>query len=329
MNVAIVGAGLAGLAAAKTLKEEGHDSCIFEKSKAVGGRVNTWTSGEYVFDMGCSSFAPRGGSLENVMLKELNTTELVGVTKPIFVHNMLRVTSGDPARGTHRYTYKTGCQKLANLLAEGLNIRLNCEVDELEDASSKVKVNGECYDAVIVTSPVPQASLLAMGMGENRPVGNVRYRPCLSVALGFRREFAVEPPYHAIIDPEQRHPLLWLSIENEKCEGRAPAGCTAFVAQMSGAYSQVKFAASDHEIYSAVCDYLERIFGSGWQEPEVKYIKRWRYSQPEAVGSLATANRVPSRLILAGDGLAGARTEFAYESGVWAANQVLKFLQDQ
>src|SRR5687768_3673930 len=40
-SIAVVGAGIAGLSAARALKAHGHDVIIFEKSRGPGGRVAT------------------------------------------------------------------------------------------------------------------------------------------------------------------------------------------------------------------------------------------------------------------------------------------------
>ena len=51
-QVAIVGAGLAGLAAAKLVVERGHDVTIYEASDGVGGRVRTDEVDGYLLDRG-------------------------------------------------------------------------------------------------------------------------------------------------------------------------------------------------------------------------------------------------------------------------------------
>ncbi len=41
MRIAVIGAGLSGLACATALQEAGHRVAIFEKSVGVGGRMST------------------------------------------------------------------------------------------------------------------------------------------------------------------------------------------------------------------------------------------------------------------------------------------------
>lgn len=324
MKVAVVGAGIAGLSAARELNKLGHQAVILEKSRALGGRVATRWNGDYRFDTGASSFAPRPGTeLESVMLQELSTEDLVKIEKPIFTHVNLRVQPGDPTKSSvPRYTYRSGNNTLAKLLAKGLEIRTETEVDNIKEEGDRYHLAGEDFEAVVLTSPVPQAAQLLWTLGENRATGNVRYRPCLSLLLGFEKEMDPGIPYHALIDTEQRHPLLWVSIESIKSPGRAAPGHTAMVVQMSGAYSLAKYAAPEREVTSAVLDYLERLFGKDWRDPAVVDLKRWKYSQPESVGSLESANRQGSRVILASDGLVGGRVEFAYDAGLWAARRL-------
>lgn len=323
MTVAIVGAGIAGLAAARTLKNHGHESVLFEKQGAPGGRVDTRSLDGYTFDTGATSFAPRGRSIEPVILQELDKTNLVKVEKPIYTHNMLRVSRGDAGKNAiGRYTYSIGNAELPRLLAETLNVRLNTEVVSLETANGAFKVNGEDFEAVILTPPVPiTADLLALT--DLRFLARVTYRPCLSVSLGYTQELE-EVPYHAIVDPEQRHPLTWLSLESVKSPGRAPGKGTAMVAQLSPQFSAMHVEAEDGAIVAATVDYIERLYGEEWNSPAVFDVKRWRYSQPESVAMFDSVNQPGSKLLIASDGLLGGRVEYAYEVGVKAANLLLQ-----
>ena len=49
-QIAIVGAGIAGLACARKLAKAGVNSVVFDKGRGVGGRVATRRSGDFQFD---------------------------------------------------------------------------------------------------------------------------------------------------------------------------------------------------------------------------------------------------------------------------------------
>jgi len=51
-RVAVVGAGLAGLAAAARLVGDGHDVVVLERGGEPGGRAGTWTAAGFTFDTG-------------------------------------------------------------------------------------------------------------------------------------------------------------------------------------------------------------------------------------------------------------------------------------
>lgn len=323
MRVAIVGAGVAGLAAARALKKGGSEAVVFEAEPDVGGRVETARIGGYVFDTGATTIAPRGRSLEEALFHELDDSDLYPIELPIYIHQSLRVSVGDPAKNRiERYTYASGNDRLPRLLAEGVEVKLSTRVENVARTDGGFELQGEPFDALVLAMPTPESLPILESLQERRPFSNATYRPCLSVLLGY----AIEPPgvsYHALVEPENSHPLSWLSLESLKCPGRSPAGKTAVVAQLGPQFSKLYFEASDQNIVDATADLLVRLYGKAWDLPEVAAVRRWAFSQPEMTALFDNVNRPGSRLIVAGDGVMGGRIEYAYESGVRAAAMLL------
>jgi renalase len=319
----VVGAGVAGLAAGRTLKAAGADVVIFEKSRGPGGRLATRRVDAFTFDTGATSIAPRGLGIEKVMLEELDRGDLIEVEKPIYTHANLRPLPGDPTRNKiTRYAYKPGNNQLAKLLAAGLDLRLNTTVDHLERQNGHYEVEGERFDKLVLTPPIPQTSLLLWSLGESRAVANARYRSCISIMLGFNAPLP-ETPYHALIDVEQRHPLTWVSLESTKSPGRAPEGGSAIVLQMSPTYSHDHYQTDDELVLKDVIPWVVQLFGEGFRSPVAVDTKRWKYSQPEMTALFDAANQNHNGVVLAGDGLSAGRVERAYESGLQAARLLL------
>lgn len=319
MRAAVVGAGVAGLAAARALSRAGWQATVFERDSRPGGRCATLRSGGYVFDYGATSVAARGLALERAMLQELPSDGLVQVELPVYVHDGLRVAPGDPGRGLGgRYCYSAGMDELPRLLAEGLDVRLGQAVESIQTAHNRqYTVAGETFDGVVVAAAVPDAEALVGQTGARR-LGGARYRPCISVMLGLRA--VVDTPYFALIDQDANVPLTWLSVESAKVPaGRAPAGCCAMVAQLSPAYSVRRDSDPDATIVHETLVDVGRLLRMDLPDPEFAAVHRWRHSQPEATVSFGAANPPGSRVVLAGDGLAGGRLELAYESGLRAA----------
>ncbi|MBS1706126.1 MAG: FAD-dependent oxidoreductase [Armatimonadetes bacterium] len=323
MNIAIIGSGLAGLGAARTLREAGHHVVIFEKSRGVGGRLATRRIGDFTFDTGATTLTPRTSELARLMTADLDTSDLVKVERPIYAMEYGRIAPGDPSRLREtRYAYRSGVTKLPKLLSDGIELRLDTQIGALSATDNAVQIGGELFDYAVLTAPAAQTGFLLTTAGEARPLGSVVYRKCLSVLLGFGTPNP-EVPFFAVIDPAQRNPIVWISIESIKTDCRAPKGKSAMVVQMNRDYSNDHFEVSDDRLIQDALSGVSRLFGSQFSAAEVADVKRWRYSQPEMTVSFEAVNPKGARILVAGDSIAGGRAELAYDSGITAAKRIL------
>lgn len=322
MNVGIVGAGMCGLAAARYLHRSGHQVTVYEKSKGVGGRLATRRQNGFVWDTGATSIAPRGKSIEQVMLHELDTDGLIAIEKPIYTHSGLRVTPGH-ASGTPRYTYRDGNTTFAKRLCEGIDVRLSTQVDEIEKIDQSFRIGTDVFDALILTPPIPQSGLLLWNIGESRPMANVRYRPCISIVLGFQAELPTTN-YHALLDVEQVHPLTWVCLESVKSPNRAPEGCSALGLQFNSSFSHSQYERADESLIETAVSYVERLYGPSFQTPMASSVMRWKYSQPESLATFEHVNPPGSKLLIASDALLGGHVEDAFEIGTRVAKQLVE-----
>lgn len=72
MNVAVIGAGLAGLAAAHELARRGHKVRVYERGPQVGGLARSWRSGRFWLDLGPHRFHTRDAELEQHVTRILD-----------------------------------------------------------------------------------------------------------------------------------------------------------------------------------------------------------------------------------------------------------------
>lgn len=323
MRIAIVGSGVAGLAAARKLRAAGCETVVFESEGRIGGRVETVLVDGCIVDTALQTFTPRGLGLEFALLRDLPDDDLVKVEKPIYLYDHGHIVAGAPEKNNQRrYTYRLGASEFSKLMAEGIDVRINYRVEEIEKTGSGFRIGTEEFDKVILTAPGPESERLLGTAGDNRTLTQIRYRPCLSAAIGF--ETAPAPQhYSALLNVDRMSPVLWLGLEHEKSPGRVPEGQSVFVAQMGPQFSADQFEQEDEKILSMALNVITRLYGRDFSSPSWHLVRRYAMSQPESVALFESVNRNQSGLIVAGDGTLAGRAENAYETGLMAADLVL------
>lgn len=319
MKIGIVGAGICALSAARILRKD-HELTLFEKNRRVGGRLSTYSQDGFTWDTGATSISPRGKTIQSVMLDELDTSDLVHIEKPIYTHEALRVIPS--SQKTDRYVYRRGIIRLPEMLAEGLDIRFESQIDEIERRGSQFRIHDETYDVVILTPSIPRTGALLWSLGESRPLASVFYRTCINVALGYDHPTPATN-YSALLDPEQRHPMTWLSLESAKSPDRAPEGKCAICVQFGPQFSLDSYLHPDPQLVSTAAFFVHRIFGEEFAQPISSTVKRWKYSQPESFADFDAVNPAGTNLFIASDALLGGHIEDAFEVGVKIANRVI------
>lgn len=309
MKVAIVGAGMAGLAAARALVGAGHEVVVFEKSRGPGGRNASRRKDGFVWDTGA-------GYIEEPMLPHMPTEGLTRIDKPVWTYDgVTPPRSGRPT--APRYAYVAGNSAMAKGLAQGLDVRRERRIETLVGLRDD-------YEAIVVTAPIPQTRALLDTVGEERDFGEVAYRACFAVGLGYDSTIP-EQPYAALMARDI--PLGWLSLESAKCPGRAPEGCTAFVAQLGEAFSEEAYERPHGELVEVAAGYVRDLYGL--ERPVASEVMRWRYSQPSKVGDFDSANPPGTRILVASDGLTGGKLHHAYEAGLKAAERIIALEEGQ
>jgi photolyase PhrII len=145
-RVTVIGAGISGLACARTLHDHGIAVTVLDKSRGVGGRLSTRREGQWQFDHGAPCFR-----LDDSRLARLAESWVQdGVVYP--VHD------GD-------FVGTTGMNALPKHLARDLTVKTGVQVASLTRAGSGwaiVDRDGGRHDAdiVLLATPAPQAAAL-------------------------------------------------------------------------------------------------------------------------------------------------------------------------
>jgi renalase len=347
-TVAIIGAGMAGLAAARQLTAAGRKVVVFEKSAGVGGRVATRRVEGCILDHGAQVIKPDGSPLADVMLHALSTADLIEVLAPVrTISNDGELLPADPRYTAQRaFTYRNGLTTLPKLLIEAMpadlfELRLRTRLGFLEESREGILLRDEQgrellhADSVVLTPPAPQtADLLTASRLQDTALNRTRidalrsvpYHSCLTVLLGYAAPTPPAPAY-ALLAADRTRPLLWLAFEQAKGPSRVPSGEAALIAQLGPTISQEFYEAPDTEVRDLTLGELHTLFGDTYAHPAWMQVKRWRYSQPRGMTDFDTVNPAGtgSRIVVCGDALRpeNGRVYQAYSSGLEAAKFLL------
>ena len=350
LSVCVVGAGLAGLAAAHALAAAGVPATVLDKSRGVSGRAATrWrdipgSDGAPVrwrVDHGAQVFTPEPGSPADRLVRRIFApdalAEIAGAVVPFDDDGTLRPerTRGG---GPPRLAFRDGYAALGRALAPPAGLHLNTTATRLvrEAGGWTVEVTtpeGDArlgpFQAVVLTPPAPQAAEIVAASafdtdlrdGLARALAAATYRAQFSVVLAFAEPVALPGGAYALVNAvdggERRpHDVAWLADEARK-PGRAPAGAGLLVAQMSDGWSIAHYEADRADVIAAATVRVEALVGplpvALWSDTQC-----WRYSLPNAaVDAAALAGAEALGLFAAGDAVAGlGRAHLAIESGL-------------
>ena len=312
----ILGAGMAGLAAARRLLAEGHDVALFDKGRGVGGRLATRRIASARLDHGAQFFTTRGESFTATVARAVADGAVAEWCRGFGVED-----------GYPRYRGATGMTDFAKWLATGLDLTLGVEADRIELADDHVRfvmIDGTVAEAerAIVTAPIPQMVRLF-------DRGNVSVEPELDAALRSTNYFAtlallalvdgtpaVTAPGGVQLD---NGPFTFIADNWQK--GISAERALTFHAEHD--YSLRRFDDDAEEVHAELIEQAQPWLGEATVLES--QLKKWRYAGPVTPLPEATylieAGR--ARIALAGDAFAGPKVEGAFNSGEAAARRLL------
>jgi predicted NAD/FAD-dependent oxidoreductase len=307
-SVAIIGAGMAGVAAAARLGAAGWRCTLFDKGRGVGGRMATRRAGDFVFDHGAQFVTARGPRFA-AMLAGWTAS---GHAAPWFADAHV----GMP-----------GMSAMAKALLGDTPLQGGCEVTGLRRdgagwtvyaAAGPVAVAGNgSFDWVVLAAPAPQAAKLVASAGATLPgLGDVVYAPCWALMLGF------DGPSGLAADQIRRDAgaIAWVA-RNASKPGRDPAR-EAVVAHASPSWSRTWLEHAPETVAPALCAALREAHGVT-ADPRFMAAHRWRYALVERAAGAPCLLDAGSRLGACGDWCLGPRVEAAFDSGEAMADALL------
>ncbi|WP_216829536.1 NAD(P)/FAD-dependent oxidoreductase [Alkalihalobacterium elongatum] len=331
-SVIIVGAGLAGIIAAKKFSEENVNYLVLDKGRSVGGRMATRRVNGGRSDHGAQFFTARSEQMKE-LVNGWVSDRLVHTWTNGF-HQMNNITDLDSLLlhndGYPRYAGKNGMNALIKELARDLNIKIEHKVEKIEwiggkwSVSARVGKDAEMVsfttDRLLLTSPTPQSlELLAQVDIEEKLRDELKmtsYYPCLCVIVALSAQTNIPKPGGIQI---KEGSISFLGDNQQK----GISDTTVVTIHGNEYWSREHYNEDDQIIMDKLIDAAKPLLGEG--QILDKQLKRWRYSKPEVLHpDEFVATTMPGPIAFAGDIFKRGAVEGAILSGLAASEWVLK-----
>ncbi|TMH76493.1 MAG: FAD-dependent oxidoreductase [Betaproteobacteria bacterium] len=325
-RVAVVGAGVAGLACARALAERAFSVRVFEREACPGGRVASRRLDALTFDYGVQYFTLQDPRFEPVV----RAWQTAGVVANWRGRTLALAGSGstETLDSGQRFVGVPNMEAVAVHLARGLDIRLGTEVGRLERQSGRwilrgpdgTDLDGAGFDWVVLAVPSPIAAPLLEQHSElGQRAATVAWDPCWAVMLALARPSAVDFDAAFVSDD----PILgWIARESSKPMRSPLRGASeSWILHAHPAWSRTYL-----ELQQAdAARWMQRAFAARVGRPLMQAgatAHRWRLALP--------VNPLPEPFLydaqqgigLAGDWCGGPRVEGAYLSGTALAHAI-------
>ncbi|MEJ8822209.1 FAD-dependent oxidoreductase [Variovorax humicola] len=340
-HFAIVGAGIAGIAAARTLVQAGHRVTVFERNTGAGGRMASEVTQFGRFDSGAQYFTIR----DDRFALALQTVH--PLCKP-WSANLIRVLDAHgrvaeaalPSLEPH-WVAQPGMDALVARWAEPLGNALvtdtevtQIERDALNPARWQLRTAGagdsshvySDFDGVLIAIPAGLArTLLANSKVPDtlgKAIESVRIAPCWTLMIAFPQ---ANQPTMSHLGPQwnaarsNHHRVAWLARESSK-PGREPI--ERWTLQASPTWSQEHIRDDAQRVEAKLLRAFSEITGI-LATPSYAQARCWPEAQTLVPAGKSHFWDAKSQIGLAGDWCTGHRVEDGFLSGLALALDVM------
>ena len=305
-KIAVIGAGLAGITAARSLTAAGYNVQVFEKSRGSGGRLASKRS-----DMGRVNLGAQAFSTDDAQfLQELENWQQSGWVEGL---------AADPTLWTGA-PYMSALTR--NLLGH-INTHFACEIRTLSHDDNGWSLHDQHqhvhgpFKQLVVAIPAPQAETLLEPCAPELAgqAGSVVMQPIWMVALGFKQPVHLKQPIDQLHNDAIAQVTLTPLSDDHPMQ--------TLMLRATDSWSSAHLENEREQVIADLSASLASVLSEPLPVADSVFAHRWRYglgalSQPSTL--LADTQR---GLYLAGDWCGKGDVYSAWRSGQHAAQQII------
>ena len=308
MTIAIIGAGMAGLACATRLAAQGHAVTVFDKGRGPGGRMATRraeVAGETLhFDHGAQYFTVR----DERFAAQVRDWEAAGAV------------ARWPAAGEGAWVGTPGMNAPIREMSRAQNAVFGVRIEAISRIGDGWQLRGEgapdtLFDTVLIAVPAEQVGALALP--HCPPLAQLATNsvsdPCWTLMVAF--DHPLDAP-----DTLRHAGAIGWAARNSAKPGRSGGEC--WVIQGSTEWSRAHLEDDAAEVIRLLLEAFANAVGASLPPARHTAVHRWRYAMSGGAG-LGAFWDAEQRLGACGDWLLGPRIENAFLSGYTLAERVL------
>ena len=335
-HIAVVGAGIAGIACARTLMQAGHRVMVFEKGRSTGGRMATRETEFGGFDHGAQYFTVRDARFQKALATASGLVRPWSASTVRILDEAGRVVASSLPPAEAHWVATPGMNALVRQWAQPLAaagcLTLETEVtrlepDKLQAGRWQLQTEGagagsqvySGFDAVVLALPSPQTQALLLSSQQGKAllaeIAAVTVAPCWTLMLAFPQ--AVQPTM-AHLGPQwnaarsTHHRIAWLARESSK-PGRDPI--ERWTVQASPEWSARHLEDDAERVKAKLLKAFTEITGIR-ATPPYAVAHRWRYAQTTEPLGQSHLWDAHAQIGTCGDWCLGHRVEDGFVSGL-------------
>ncbi|MFK7768433.1 MAG: FAD-dependent oxidoreductase [Mariniblastus sp.] len=329
-SVAIIGAGISGLIAARTLKDHGVSVTVFDKSRGVGGRMATRRIEEGSFDHGAQYFTARDPRFKRYVDSWIQQS-VVGIwptkcsngdQKIVVLENGIIQSE---SKSQTRYVGVPTMNAICKHLADGIEIKKQVRIkaaNRINDGPIEVFDEDQNsvgkFDRLIVSAPAEQsAEILAEFPSVANKISKVKMNPCWASMVAFD-----SPVTDAWVGAFLHESFLTWTARNSTKPGR-DSNREHLVIHACPEWTAEHWEEDAGQVGRQMLAEFWRVTGLPAMTPTHMQSHRWKYAiaaEPANAGYFCDDDSI---VFACGDWAKGSRVEGAFLSGMSAAGRVL------